>query len=373
MSGSANATGADAGYMALALALARRGLGRVWPNPAVGCVLVNEGVVVGRGWTQPGGRPHAETEALARAGQAASGATAYVSLEPCAHHGQTPPCCDALLAAGVARAVIAAADPDPRTAGRGIDRIRSQGVEVTTGVAEAEALRLNRGFFLRIGRGRPLFTLKTATSLDGRIGTHTGHSRWITGERARRFGHWLRASHDAILVGSETALADDPELSCRLPGLASRSPVRVVADGRLRLNPASKLVRSAGTRPLWVLTLAGATPGRRDALAEAGAELIEVAADRSGHPDAVAMANALGARGLTRVLIEGGGRLAASFLAAGLVDDVAWFRAPLIIGGDGRAAAAPLGVETVPAAPHFARETVTTLGADVMELYSRKA
>jgi diaminohydroxyphosphoribosylaminopyrimidine deaminase/5-amino-6-(5-phosphoribosylamino)uracil reductase len=359
--------------MAAALALARRGLGQVWPNPAVGCVLVNGGAVVGRGWTQPGGRPHAEAEALARAGEAASRATAYVSLEPCAHHGQTPSCASALVAAGIARAVIATVDPDPRTAGKGIDRLRAHGMAVTTGVGEPEALRLNRGFFLRIGSGRPLFTLKSATSLDGRIATHTGHSRWITGERARRFGHWLRASHDAILIGSQTALADDPELTCRLPGLAERSPVRVVADGRLRLNPASKLVGSARTRRLMVLTLAGAAPARRDALAEAGVEVVDVAADGSGHPDAVSMAGALGARGLTRVLIEGGGRLAASFLAAGLVDDVAWFHAPLIIGGDGLAAAAPLGVETVPAAPLFARETVTTLGADVMELYSRKA
>jgi diaminohydroxyphosphoribosylaminopyrimidine deaminase/5-amino-6-(5-phosphoribosylamino)uracil reductase len=359
--------------MAMALAMAQRGLGRVWPNPAVGCVLVNGGGVVGRGWTQPGGRPHAETEALASAGEAAWGATAYVSLEPCAHDGQTPSCASALLAAGVDRAVVALVDPDPRTAGRGIDRLRTHGVTVATGVGEAEALRLNRGFFLRIGSGRPLFTLKSATSLDGRIATHTGHSRWITGERARRFGHWLRASHDAILVGSGTALADDPELTCRLPGLADRSPVRIVADGRLRLSPASKLVCSARTRPLLVLTLADAAPGRREALAAAGAVVIEVAADPSGHPGAASMASALGARGLTRVLIEGGGRLAASFLGAGLVDDVAWFHAPLIIGGDGLAAAAPLGVETVPAAPLFARETVTTLGADVMELYSRRA
>lgn len=373
MTGGAAAVDADAGYMAMAVALARRGLGRVWPNPAVGCVVVRSGVVVGRGWTQPGGRPHAETEALRRAGAAAAGATAYVSLEPCAHEGLTPPCADALIAAGITRAVIAAEDPDPRTAGKGILRLRAHGIAVTSGVGEAEATGLNRGFFLRILHGRPLFTLKTATSLDGRIATHTGHSRWITGEGARRLGHWLRASHDAILVGSETALADDPELSCRLPGLADRSPVRLVADGRLRLDPGSKLVRSARARPVWVLTLNEVPKASRRVLAAAGVELIEVAGDRSGHPDAAAIAAALAARGLTRVLIEGGGRLAASFLAAGLIDDVAWFRAPLIIGGDGRSAAAPLGVETVPAAPSFARETVTAVGADVMELYSRKA
>jgi diaminohydroxyphosphoribosylaminopyrimidine deaminase/5-amino-6-(5-phosphoribosylamino)uracil reductase len=363
----------DAGYMATALALARRGLGRVWPNPAVGCVLVRDGVVVGRGWTQEGGRPHAETEALRRAGAAASGTTAYVSLEPCAHQGQTPPCADALIRAGISRAVVALVDPDPRTGGLGIERLRAHGVEVATGVGEAEARRLNRGFFLRILHGRPLFTLKAATSLDGRIATHSGHSRWITGERARRCGHWLRASHDAILVGSETALADDPELTCRLPGLAQRSPLRVVADGRLRLDPGSQLARSARSQPLWVMTLADASPPRRQALLAAGAEVIDVAADAAGHPDAAAMAAAMAGRGLTRVLIEGGGSLAASFLAAGLVDDVAWFHAPLIIGGDGRSAAAPLGVETVPAAPAFVRERVASVGGDVMELYSRGA
>jgi diaminohydroxyphosphoribosylaminopyrimidine deaminase / 5-amino-6-(5-phosphoribosylamino)uracil reductase len=363
----------DAGHMAAALALARRGLGCVWPNPAVGCVLVREGIVVGRGWTQPGGRPHAETEALRRAGPAASGATAYVTLEPCAHHGQTAPCAEALVAAKIARAVVAVVDPDPRTSGQGIARLRANGIEVTTGIGEAAARRLNRGFFMRMGRGRPLITLKAATSLDGRIATRTGHSRWITGESARRHGHWLRANHDAILVGSETALADDPELTCRLPGLVDRSPVRIVADGRLRLEPGSRLAGSARSHPLWVMTLANAASPRRHALVAAGAELIEVAADASGHPDAAAMAAALGARGLTRVLIEGGGSLAASFLAAGLVDDVAWFRAPLIIGGDGRAAAAPLGVETVPAAPAFVRDSVTPVGGDVMELYSRGA
>lgn len=357
----------------MALALARRGLGRVWPNPAVGCVLVRDGVVIGRGWTQPGGRTHAETQALARAGPAAAGATAYVSLEPCAHHARTPPCADALIAAGIARAVIATIDPDPRTGGKGVEQLRAHRIEVTTGIAEKEAARLNAGFFLRIAEGRPLFTLKAATSLDGRIATRSGHSRWITGEAARRRGHWLRASHDAILVGSGTALADDPELTCRLPGLADRSPVRIVADGRLRLDRDSKLVKTARIAPLWVLTVPGSAENRREALVHAGVELIEVTADASGHPEAGAMALALGTRGLTRVLIEGGGSLAASFLAAGLIDDVTWFHAPLIIGGDGRAAAAPLGVETVPAAPAFVREKLAPVGADVMESYGRGA
>lgn len=361
----------DAEFMALALALARRGLGRVWPNPAVGCVLVRGGAVVGRGWTQPGGRPHAETEALRRAGPAARGATAYVSLEPCAHAGRTPPCADALIEAGIARAVVAVEDPDQRTRGRGIERLRAHGVEVHVGIGEREARRLNAGFFLRVTRQRPLFTLKVATSLDGRIATASGHSRWITGAAARRRGHWLRASHDAILIGSETALADDPELTCRLPGLDRRSPVRVVADGRLRLPVASKLAATAAAVPLWLVTVAGRGEDRRRPLEAAGAVVIEVAADAAGHPDATAMATALAARGLTRVLIEGGGRLAASFLGAGLVDDVAWFHAPLIIGGDGRAAAAAMAIETVGGAPSFVRDKVAPAGADLIELYSR--
>ncbi|MBL8660549.1 MAG: bifunctional diaminohydroxyphosphoribosylaminopyrimidine deaminase/5-amino-6-(5-phosphoribosylamino)uracil reductase RibD [Rhodospirillales bacterium] len=358
--------------MAAALALARRGLGRVWPNPAVGCVLVRDGHVVGRGWTQPGGRPHAETEALRRAGASARDAAAYITLEPCAHHGLTPPCAQALVSAGIARAVVATVDPDPRTAGRGIEDLRSSGVEVSVGVGESPARDLNRGFFTRISAGRPMFTLKMATTLDGRIASRTGDSRWITGEAARRRGHWLRASHDAILVGSETALVDDPSLTCRLPGLDDRSPIRIVADGRLRLEAGSVLASSARLLPLWVITRTDAgVAARRRALEAAGCEILEVGADDAGHPDPAAMAAALGAKGLTRVLIEGGGRLAASFLAAGLVDEVAWFRAPSIIGDDGRPAAAALGVDMVSAAPSFIRMGTAEVGADLMEMYSR--
>ncbi len=362
---------ADEACMAAALALARRGLGEAWPNPAVGCVLVRDGIVVGRGWTQRGGRPHAETEALRRAGAAARGATAYVTLEPCDHQGVTPPCSEALIKAGVARAVIAVVDPDPRVDGRGIARLRDAGVEVATGPGAAAARRLNRGFFLRLAERRPLFTLKAATTLDGRIATRAGDSRWITGDAARRAGHWLRASHDAIVIGAETARSDDPVLDCRLPGLESRSPVRVVADGRLGLDAASKLVLGARDVPTWVMTLASAEHHRREALAAAGVTVIDVAADAAGHPDAAAMAGELAARGITRVLIEGGGTLAASFLAAGLVDEVTWFHAPMIIGGDGRAAVAAMAVEALGAAPKFSREAISEVGGDLMEIYSR--
>jgi len=239
---------ADRAFMAAALGLARRGLGRVWPNPAVGCVIVRDGLVVGRGWTAPGGRPHAEAVALERAGDLAHGATAYVTLEPCAHHGRTPPCADALVRAGVARVVTALGDPDPRTAGEGHARLRQAGIAVAEGTGADAAEEVNAGFLKRVRHGRPLVTLKLATTLDGRIATAAGESQWITGPRARQDGHRLRAAHDAIIVGSGTALADDPGLTCRLPGLEGASPVRVVFDGRLRLSPESRIARASGAR-----------------------------------------------------------------------------------------------------------------------------
>lgn len=362
----------DAANMRTALVLAARNLGRVWPNPAVGCILVGSAGIVGRGWTQPGGRPHAETEALARAGGAARGATAYVTLEPCAHRGATPPCAEALVAAGIARAVIAVEDPDPRVSGRSIARLRAAGIALTTGVCEQAAIALNAGFLLRIREGRPLFTWKAATSLDGRIATRSGDSRWITGAAARAAGHRLRAAHDALLIGSGTALADDPELTCRLAGMQGWSPVRIVADRRLRLGPTSRLVASARTVPTWVITDAEADPHRRRELNAAGIETIEVATDASGCLDPRAIARALAARGLTRVLIEGGGTLAASFLAADLVDRVEWFRAPRLIGGDGVPAAAPLGIDRLAEAPAWRRVRTQELAEDIVERYVRQ-
>jgi len=361
----------DVRWMRAALALAARGLGRVWPNPAVGCVVVRDGVAVGRGWTQPGGRPHAETEALRRAGAAARGATAYVSLEPCDHHAKTPPCTEALIAAGVARVVVACEDPDPRVDGAGVARLRAAGIEVETGVLAAEACALNEGFFRRIREGRPAVTLKLATTLDGRIATRTGESRWITGPEARAAAHGVRARHDAVLVGIGTALADDPELTCRLPGMADRSPVRIVADSRLRLELTSRLVATAREAPTWVLCLPGADRARRRAFADAGVELVEVP-DAGGHVlDMSAAMRALGGRGLTRVMAEGGGRLAAALMAADLVDRVEWFRAPVAVGGDGVAALAGWGLERLADARRFARAAVRPAGADAAESYVR--
>src|SRR5437773_406942 len=250
------------------LALARRGLGRVWPNPAVGCVIARDGRILGRGWTQPGGRPHAETEALARAGAAAHGATAYVSLEPCCHVGRTPPCADALIAAGLSRVVVALEDPDPRVAGGGLARVRAAGIAVEAGLCAAEAAEINAGFFQRVRLGRPLVTLKLATSLDGRIATASGESRWITGPAARERAHLLRAAHDAILVGTDTVIADDPQLTCRLPGLADHSPVRVVIDRQLRIPLDGQVFADARRIPSWAVTLASADQARRKGLGD---------------------------------------------------------------------------------------------------------
>ena len=359
--------GHDLALMRAALRLARRGLGNVWPNPAVGCVIVREGRVVGRGWTQPGGRPHAEAEALARAGAVAAGATAYVTLEPCAHHGKTPPCAEALAAAGLATVVVALEDPDPRVAGRGIARLREAGIAVETGVCEAEAAELNAGFFQRIKSGRPLVTLKLATSLDGRIATAAGESRWITGPAARERAHLLRATHDAVLVGTDTVIADDPELTCRLPGLDVQSAVRIVLDRRLRIPEAAKLFAQPSSAPVWVVTSPTADQARKTALRGRGAEVIEAGGEVQ--LDLPAVLVLLGERGLTRVLVEGGGRLAAALLRQQLVDRLVWFHAPRLLGGDGVPAIAPLGFAALAAAPQFERVGSEVVGDDVMTTF----
>lgn len=367
----ASADPADLAHLATALALARRGLGRVWPNPAVGCVLVREGRVVARGWTQPGGRPHAEAEALARAGAAARGATAYVSLEPCAHHGKTPPCADGLIAAGIGRVVASIEDPDPRVSGQGFARLAAAGIAVTSGSLAGEAAEVNAGFLMRVRAGRPLITLKTATTLDGRIAAHTGESKWITGEAARRRVHLLRANHDAIMVGVGTALADDPSLTVRLPGLEDRSPVRVLVDSRLRLPLTAALVTEARRTPTWLVTLAGNNVDRVRAYRDCGVDVIETPAGPADGLDLPAVFQALGGRGLTRVLVEGGAILAAALLRADLVDRIAWFRAPTAIGGDGVPMAQAFGVDTLSLARRFERRGLVEIGGDVLETYGR--
>jgi len=359
----------DLGAMRAALALARRGLGTVWPNPAVGCVIVEERQVVGRGWTQPGGRPHGETEALRRAGDAARGAAAYVSLEPCCHWGRTPPCVDALITAGVRRVVVALEDPDPRVAGEGLRRLRAAGLDVEVGLCAKEAAEVNAGFLSRLRLGRPLVTLKFATSLDGRIATASGESQWISGPPARERAHALRASHDAIMVGTGTAVADDPQLTCRLPGLDHRSPVRVVIDRHLRIPPAARLIADAHVVPTWVLTLPSADPDRRAAFLASRVTLIDVDPDRTGQVDLAAALTALGERGITRLLVEGGAGLAAAFFRARLVDRLVWVHAPLAIGGDGIPAIAGLDLAALADAPAFERLSTETIGDDVLTTF----
>ncbi|HIC28772.1 MAG TPA: bifunctional diaminohydroxyphosphoribosylaminopyrimidine deaminase/5-amino-6-(5-phosphoribosylamino)uracil reductase RibD [Rhodospirillales bacterium] len=360
--------------MHAALVLARRGLGSAWPNPAVGCVLAREdldGRIIGRGWTQPGGRPHAETEALSRAGALTQGATAYVTLEPCDHQGETPPCTEALIAAGVTRCVIAIEDPDPRVSGAGIRRLANAGVETQIGLFEQEARHLNAGFLMRVTKGRPLITLKTATTLDGRVATAKGQSKWITGAPARAFAHGLRAENDAIMIGIGTALADQPSLTCRLPGMEDRSPVRIVADSTLRLPVESPLVETAGDVPTWVVTVKSADQDKRQALEAKGIEVIEVAAGNDGRPDLIAVVMELGGRGLTRLLVESGGDLAAALIKHDLADRLAWFRSPKLIGGDGKGAVAAFGIEAIAEAPAFVRDSITDAGDDVLETYRR--
>ena len=359
-------------HMQAALALGRRGLGRVWPNPAVGCVIADAaGYVAGRGWTQPGGRPHAETEALRRAGNRARGGTAYVTLEPCSHTGQTPPCAEALIQAGIARVVVALQDPDARVSGRGIAMLQAAGMAVETGFHEAEARFDQAGFLSKIELGRPLIGLKSAASLDGRIATETGHSQWITGPEARQRGHLLRAEYDAIIVGIGTALADDPRLSCRVAGLSNASPLRIVIDSSLRLDPTSDLATRALDQPTWVFTTASAPADNRSRLEVLGVRIIDVLVEPSGRVDVKSVARLLGEEGITRALIEGGGALAASFLKADLIDRVHSFCAGLIVGGDGRAAIGPLGLDRVDDGPRFKIHSERPVGDDLEQVYIR--
>jgi diaminohydroxyphosphoribosylaminopyrimidine deaminase / 5-amino-6-(5-phosphoribosylamino)uracil reductase len=364
----------DLNHMRAALALGRRGLGTTWPNPSVGCVLVRVGRVVGRGYTGIGGRPHAEPTALSMAGESARGATAYVTLEPCCHWGQTPPCTDALIAAGVVRVVIAALDPDERVDSQGVARLRASGLIVEHGLLAEEASDDLAGFVLRVTRHRPLVTLKLATTLDGRIATARGESQWITGAEARRRAHILRGQHDAVLAGIGTVLADDPELTCRISGFRGKPVVRVVLDSTLRIPLGSRLVRTAREAPLWLITRDDADPKRRDALVTKGARMIPVpggGAPGGAGINLMAGMNALAAAGLTRVLVEGGSQIAAAFARADLVDRIAWFHAPGIMGGDGLPGVQGFGIEKLAMMPRFIRQHVTPTGTDVLTEFKR--
>ena len=365
---------ADRRFMQLALTLGRRGQGRTWPNPAVGAVVVKDGVIVGRGWTQPGGRPHAEPEALRRAGEAARGATLYVTLEPCSHVGKSPPCADAIIAAGIARVASAIEDPNPEVAGQGHARLRAAGISVEIGLGALEAAHDHAGHFRRVRDQRPHVILKLAVSSDDKIGAAGRKPVAISGEAAKARVHLLRAQCDAILVGIGTVLADDPLLTCRLPGMEPQSPVRVVLDRSLRIPGTSRLVHSARETPLWVMTSNLSEAPAAMKLGAAGAQVIRVAATTTPPGlDLAAVLHALSEKGITRLMVEGGARVASSFVAAGLVDEVWLLRGSDAIGAGGVAALDALPLTSITQSPTFKVRASETLQEDTLTIYERAA
>jgi diaminohydroxyphosphoribosylaminopyrimidine deaminase / 5-amino-6-(5-phosphoribosylamino)uracil reductase len=364
---------ADQRFMQLALTLGRRGLGRTSPNPAVGAVVVKDGVIVGRGWTQAGGRPHAEPVALERAGEAAQGATLYVTLEPCSHFGKSPPCTDAVIAAGIKRVVSAIEDPNPEVAGQGHARLRAAGIAVDIGVGAAEAARDHAGHFRRIRDKRPHVILKLAVSTDDKIAAAGRKPVAISGEAAQARMHLLRAQCDAVLVGIGTVLADDPLLTCRLPGMEAWSPVRVVLDSALRIPPTSRLVQSARATPLWVMTSSLGEAAAATMLGAAGAQVIRLATASTPRrvPDLSSVLRTLAERGITRLLVEGGARVASSFVAAGLVDEFRLLRGQNSIGADGVAALDGLPLTSITRSPGFHVRGSENLDKDTLTIYER--
>jgi diaminohydroxyphosphoribosylaminopyrimidine deaminase / 5-amino-6-(5-phosphoribosylamino)uracil reductase len=362
----------DQRFMQLALTLGRRGQGRTWPNPAVGAVLVKDGVIVGRGWTQPGGRPHAEPMALAQAGEAARGAALYVTLEPCSHVGKSPPCADAIIAAGIARVVSAIEDPNPLVAGQGHAKLRAAGIKVDIGLCAAEAAHDHAGHFRRVRDKRPHVILKLAVSPDYKIAAAGRKPVAITGEAAKARVHLLRAQCDAVLVGIGTVLADDPLLTCRLPGMEARSPVRVVLDRALRIPGTSKLVHSARETRLWVMTSDLSEAPAAMKLGAAGAQVMRVPTTSTPPGlDLKAVLRTLSEGGITRLLVEGGARVASSFVAAGLVDEVWLLRGPDAIGADGVPALDALPLTAITQSPVFKVCASETLQNDTLTVYER--
>lgn len=362
---------ADQRFMHLALALGRRGLGRTWPNPSVGAVLVKDGVIVGRGWTQPGGRPHAETEALKRAKRQARGATLYTTLEPCSHHGKTPPCADAIISAGVTRVVSALEDPNPEVAGQGHERMRARGITVDVGLGAEEAWRDHVGHIFRMRYGRPHVMLKLAISADGKAGLAGRKPAVITGEVARERVFSLRAKSDAILVGMGTVLSDNPSLTCRLPGMMELSPVRVLLDFKLQVPIASNLVATAREVPTWIFGARNASTMAEEILRGKGVEVFRVDG-RDGHLDLTRVLGTLAEKGIGRLMVEGGPRVAASFIKDDLVDEALLFRAPKPIGGDGVDALEGLPLSALTQSPKLTAVGSETVGADALEHYERR-
>lgn len=360
-------TDQDRRFMAEALGLARRGVGRTSPNPMVGAVVVQRGEVVGRGYHRRAGAAHAEVVALSKAGVRAKGAVLYVNLEPCCHHGRTPPCTEAIVASGVRRVVVGMVDPNPLVNGKGVGRLRRAGIEVSTRLMTPESRTLNEGFWLAMKEQRPRVTFKAALTLDGRVATRSGSSRWVSGPESRQLAHRFRSEHDAILVGVGTVLADDPRLTCR--GVrGGRDPLRVVVDSRLRTPVRAALVRltAESSAPTWIFTTRAAPPRRALALQRAGVEVIRVAARRQ-RVDVKAMLAELARRGVHNLLLEGGPTLAGSLWRAQTIDRVAWFMAPRVL-GDPQALPAMWGqpVAKMADARTLGDVSVRRLGQDVL-------
>jgi len=339
-----------------ALRLAERGLGNVYPNPAVGAVIVKDGVVAGRGWTARGGRPHAETVALAQAGDSAKGATLYVTLEPCAHLGKTPPCTEAIIKSGIKHVVAACTDPNPLVAGKGFAQLRASGIEVTEKVCEAAALKLNEGFFSVIKRKRPFVALKLATSLDGKIAAASGESQWITSHASRSMGHHLRAQHDAILTGSGTVLHDNPQLTCRLPGREKDSPQRVVIDSHLKIPADARIF------PAWLFTSEAAFKKYK------GRECVFAVEKEGSNLSLKKILEKLAEEGITRLLVEAGSGLSSAFIEQNLVNRIYWFRAPLVIGEKGMSAIKGNDLP-LSALQRYMLQEVQEIGEDILEIY----
>ncbi|MBF0125808.1 MAG: bifunctional diaminohydroxyphosphoribosylaminopyrimidine deaminase/5-amino-6-(5-phosphoribosylamino)uracil reductase RibD [Magnetococcales bacterium] len=352
--------------MALALRLAARAAGRTRPNPMVGCVIVKDGEILGQGYHPCAGAPHAEVFALREAGEGARGACAYVTLEPCSHFGRTPPCADALIKAGVGRVVVAMVDPNLQVSGRGVARLRESGIEVVIGVREAEAQELNRPFVTWIEQERPMITLKSAASLDGKTATRTGESQWITGPIARKRVQRMRDVHDVVMVGIGTVLADDPSLTCRMHG--GRDPVRLVVDSRLRIPEDARVFTSSQTAPLWIATGHSASFARAEALgARENVRVIPCRETREGRVNLVDMMHRLADMDVTSVLCEAGGVLTGALLEAGLADRLALFLAPKLIGGrDARGILEMTGIGSLADAQRLVRTRICHVGEDIL-------
>jgi diaminohydroxyphosphoribosylaminopyrimidine deaminase / 5-amino-6-(5-phosphoribosylamino)uracil reductase len=363
----------DLSAMRLALALGRRGLGRCWPNPSVGVVIAapDSGRIISCGWTGRGGRPHAEAIALTIAGEAARGATAYTTLEPCSHWGKTPPCADALVASGIRRLVYGTVDPDPRVAGQGLERLRAHGVEVVEGPLLSEARWLALGHALRVGAARPFIQLKLAVDADGLVPAGNGAPQWVTSEEARAHAHLLRAEADAILVGSGTVRADDPELTCRLPGLENRSPVRVVLSSSGLLPEGAKMRRDAAMHPVWIICSASAAASGKPGPDNDGVSLIPVAAAADNRPDIRAAIGALAGRGITRLLVEGGPAVAHALLQADLIDEAVIFTGAARGAGEMIHPFGADGIDALTQREGFPLYAERRIGADRVSVYRR--